>query len=166
MSLGSPRGDHLVTLIEPVVAASGYDLEGVTVSPAGRRSLVRVVVDGDDGVPLDDVAQVSRAISAVLDEQDGIMGRSPYVLEVTSPGVDRPLSEPRHWRRSVGRLVEVELAEGKPVRGRVRSADEIGVDLDPESDRDSRAAQLRIEYAAVRKARVQVEFNHPEGGRR
>ena len=85
-------------LLEPVVESAGYDLEDVTVTPAGKRSLLRVVVDADDGVSLDDVATVSRTVSAALDTSD-VMGSGPYVLEVTSPGVDRPLTEPRHWRR-------------------------------------------------------------------
>ncbi len=157
MSPGSPRREHLATLIEPVVARSGYELEEVKVSPAGRRSLVRVVVDGDDGVDLDDVADVSRAISSVLDEHDGIMGQAPYVLEVTSPGVDRPLVSPRHWRRAVGRLVRLPR-EGGDTEGRVVSVDDAGVVLDQGGDRHS------YRYDEVRDARVQVEFNRPEGG--
>src|SRR3954471_22234941 len=110
-SRGTPRTDpaasRLAGWIEPVVGAAGYDLEELVVTPAGRRSVVRVVVDRDAGVTLDDIAEVSRAVSAALDENDGELGRAPYVLEVTSPGVDRPLTEPRHWRRNTGRLVTV-----------------------------------------------------------
>ena len=102
-----PAVARLTGWIEPVVGAAGYDLEELVVTPAGRRSVVRVVVDRDSGVTLDDIAEVSRAVSAVLDENDGDLGRAPYVLEVTSPGVDRPLTEPRHWRRNTGRLVTV-----------------------------------------------------------
>jgi ribosome maturation factor RimP len=134
----------------------------VAVSQAGRRSVVKVVVDSDEGIALDDVADVSRAISAVLDEHDGAMGRAPYVLEVTSPGVDRPLTEPRHWRRSTGRLVKVTLSESsgaQDLAGRIVESDDAGVDLDVDGQR------RRIDYCDVRKARVQVEFNRPEGGR-
>jgi ribosome maturation factor RimP len=164
-SQSSAQREHLTALIEPVVAARGYDLEAVSVSLAGRRSVVKVVVDSDDGVALDDVADVSRAISAVLDEHDGSMGRSPYVLEVTSPGVDRPLTEPRHWRRSTGRLVKITLSADSTasgagdLAGRIVDTDDAGVDLDVDGQR------RRIDYADVRKARVQVEFNRPEGGR-
>ena len=157
MSPGSPRREHLATLIEPVVKASGYELEEVKVSPAGRRSLVRVVVDGDEGVGLDDVADVSRAISSVLDDNDCFMGQAPYVLEVTSPGVDRPLTTPRHWRRAVGRLVQIPL-DGADTVGRVVSADDAGVTLEQDGDRRA------YPYDQVRDARVQVEFNRPEGG--
>ena len=104
-----PTTSRLAGWIEPVVGAAGYDLEELVVTPAGRRSIVRVVVDRDAGVTLDDIAEVSRAVSDVLDANDDGMGRAPYVLEVTSPGVDRPLTEPRHWRRNAGRLVTVAI---------------------------------------------------------
>src|SRR5689334_23808526 len=102
-----PATTRLAGWIEPVIGAAGYDLEELVVTPAGRRSIVRVVVDRDAGVTLDDIAEVSKAVSEVLDSNDDGMGRTPYVLEVTSPGVDRPLTEARHWRRNVGRLVTV-----------------------------------------------------------
>ena len=103
--------ERLLALLEPLVGAAGYDLEDVSVSAAGRRSVVRVFVDADGGVDLDAVATVSRVVSDALDERDsdfggaGLLGGA-YVLEVSSPGVDRPLTEPRHWRRAAGRLVE------------------------------------------------------------
>src|ERR671913_2642971 len=123
MASGAAQRDRLATVLEPAVREVGYDLEEVVVSPAGRRRMVRVVVDADGGVSLDDVAEVARAVSGVLDEHDDLLGSSPYVLEVTSPGVDRPLTQPRHWRRAVGRLVEVPVA-GRPVRARVVGADD------------------------------------------
>jgi len=97
-----PATARLTGWITPVVDGAGYDLEELVVTPAGRRSVVRVVVDRDQGVTLDDIAEVSRAVSEVLDANDDGMGR-PYVLEVTSPGVDRPLTERRHWQRNIGR---------------------------------------------------------------
>src|SRR4051794_40846112 len=135
-SRGTPRTDaataRLTGWIEPVVVSAGYDLEELVVTPAGRRSVVRVVVDRDEGVSLDDIAEVSRAVSAMLDENDGELGRAPYVLEVTSPGVDRPLSEPRHWRRNVGRLVTVSVGadrEREQVTARIAAVDGDGVIL-------------------------------------
>src|SRR5215469_10062230 len=98
----------LARLLEPVIVASGLDLEDVRVSQAGRRRLLRLVVDADGGVGLDQIAEVSREVSARLDAS-GVMGEVPYTLEVSSPGVDRPLTEPRHWRRAQGRLVSVPL---------------------------------------------------------
>jgi ribosome maturation factor RimP len=118
-----------------VAAAAGMDLESVRVTVAGRRRLLRVVVDRDRGVSLDDAALVSREISSALDATD-VMGEVPYTLEVSSPGVDRPLTEPRHWRRAAGRLVQVKVADGGDgdvvgvLRGRVIAADADGVTLD------------------------------------
>ena len=156
MASGAAQRDRLASLVEPAVAAAGYDLEEVAVSPAGRRRVVRVVVDADGGVSLDDVAEVSRAVSAVLDEHDDLLGSAPYVLEVTSPGVDRPLSEPRHWRRAVGRLVRVPV-DGRTVEARVTGADAAGVEL------DTGARRSRHGYAELGPGRVQVEFARPEG---
>ncbi len=122
---------RLLTLLNPVVEAAGYDLEDVTVSQAGRRSLVRVIVDRDGGIDLDAVADVSRAVSDVLDDDEtgGADLADAYVLEVSSPGVDRPLTAPRHWRRAVGRLVR-STVDGATVTGRVVAADDVGVRLE------------------------------------
>ena len=120
-------------------------------TPAGRRSVVRVVVDRDEGVTLDDIAEVSRAVSEVLDRNDDGMGRTPYVLEVTSPGVDRPLTEARHWRRNVGRLVTVAVGPAgrtQEVTGRVTAVDDAGRD-----PRRRGAGQARCEEAAADAAR-------------
>jgi ribosome maturation factor RimP len=143
---------RLAAVLGPAVGDLGVDLEGIEISPAGRRRVLRVVVDRDGGVDLDAVADVSRAVSAALDADD-VMGAEPYVLEVTSPGVDRPLTNPRHWRRATGRTVRAELRGGGPVIGRVLSADADGVDLDTGDPQPT-----RLPYAAVARARVQVEF--------
>ncbi|KAB2341751.1 ribosome maturation factor RimP [Actinomadura rudentiformis] len=130
---GRPSRDQavsaLIALLEPAVAEAGFDLEEVDVRPAGRRRLVKIVVDADGGVSLDDVATLSQTASDLLDGSN-VMGTSPYVLEVTSPGVDRPLTEPRHWRRAVGRLVVAPLTAGGQIEGRVVEADETAVVLD------------------------------------
>ena len=144
--------DDLLRLLGPVVADRGLDLEDVQVTPAGRRRLLRVVVDRDGGVPLDSVATVSTAVSAALDESDA-MGGTPYVLEVTSPGVDRPLTEPRHWRRARSRLVSVPLAEGGSLTARVLDADDDGLLLDVDG------VERRFAWTDVGSGRVQVEFN-------
>jgi ribosome maturation factor RimP len=173
-SRGTPRTDpaasRLAGWIEPVVGAAGYDLEELVVTPAGRRSVVRVVVDRDAGVTLDDIAEVSRAVSAALDENDGTLGRAPYVLEVTSPGVDRPLTETRHWRRNVGRLVAVPVGPAgatEPVTGRVTAVDDTGVTLAVEG-RGKPGAKKRpptprhVPWAELGTGRVQVEFGRAE----
>ena len=150
---------RLVALLEPVVRDAGADLEDLSVSPAGRRSVVRVVVDADDGISLDDVADVSRVVSEHLDALDeaepGLLGTS-YVLEVSSPGVDRPLTAPRHWRRNAGRLVTAVLREGGDVTGRVLRADEDAAVLDVDG------TERELPYAAVVRASVQVEFSRSD----
>ncbi|MFC4584558.1 ribosome maturation factor RimP [Sphaerisporangium corydalis] len=150
------RRDRLIKLLEPVAAAEGLDLEDVTVTPAGKRRLLRVIVDGDRGVSLDKVADVSQAVSKALDDSDA-MGGSPYVLEVTSPGVDRPLTEPRHWRRAKGRLVKADLNDGTSVEGRILDVDDSGVGLEAEG------AARRLGWAELAKGRVQVEFRRLDG---
>ncbi|MEW9547830.1 ribosome maturation factor RimP [Nonomuraea sp. NPDC050783] len=150
MGSASPR-DHLMKLLEPVVSAEGLDLEDITVTQAGRRRVLRVIVDRDGGVSLDDVADVSQAVSAALDDDDA-MGQTAYTLEVSSPGVDRPLTEPRHWRRAARRLVKAELRDGTVVEGRITAADDAGVDL------DVAGTARRFEYEDLARGRVQVEF--------
>ncbi|GAA1122768.1 ribosome maturation factor RimP [Nocardiopsis composta] len=148
------RQDRLAAVLEPVLAEAGLELEAVEVVPAGKRRLLRVVVDSESGVDLDVVGEVSQQVSTALDASDA-MGRAPYVLEVTSPGVDRPLRLPRHWRRSRGRLVAIRLAEGGDVTGRVLDADESGVSLSVGD------ATVEYGYADIERAKVQVEFRRP-----
>jgi ribosome maturation factor RimP len=142
--------------VEPVVTAAGYDLEDVTVTAAGRRSVVRVVVDRDGGVDLDAVAEVSRLVSDALDADD-VTGTAPYTLEVTSPGVDRPLTEPRHWRRNTGRLVRASLVDGGVVKGRIVTVDDATVVLDVDG------VQRQFRYDALQTGKVEVEFSRAGG---
>lgn len=141
----------LRSLAEPVVASLDCELEDVTLRQAGRRRQVRIVVDHDGGLSLDLVAEISRALSAQLDDSN-LLGETPYVLEVTSPGVDRPLTSPRHWQRAVGRLVAVDLRSGDSVEGRVRAADDQAASLTTDE------GEKRVPYQEVRRALVQVEF--------
>ena len=150
-----PDPDRLVRLLTPAAAAMGMDLEGVRITSAGRRRLLRVIVDADGGVSLADIALASRDFSAELDAADA-MGEAPYTLEVSSPGVDRPLREPRHWRRARGRLVTVPLA-GQPagaagIVGRITDAGEHGVTL------DIAGVSREFGYGELGAGRVQVEF--------
>jgi ribosome maturation factor RimP len=171
---GSPRApsrgaaadaDRIVGLLEPAVAAMGMDLEDVKITSAGRRRLLRIVVDADGGVSLDDIALVSRELSATLDRA-AAMGEASYTLEVSSPGVDRPLTEPKHWRRAVGRVVSAPLrpqpepAAGAPaasVTGRVAGADPSGVRIDVDG------ASREFGYSELGPGRIQIEFAPLDG---
>lgn len=146
--------DDMASLLRPVVEASGLVLEDVTVTPAGKRRVVRVVVDLPDdavgGVDLDAVADVSRAVSDALDATD-LLGGAPYVLEVGTPGVDRPLTERRHWSRARTRLVAVQVA-GAEVVGRVAEVGDDGVVLEVDG------APRTVGWDELGTGRVQVEF--------
>jgi ribosome maturation factor RimP len=147
---------RLTRVLEPVVRSAGLDLESVRIAAAGRRRLLRVVVDADGGPGLDDIAVLSRSLSAELDNS-GVMGETAYTLEVSSPGVDRPLTAERHWRRAKGRLVRVPLAPGAPgypdtVLGRVIMARPDGVVLEVGGQR------LEFGYQELGPGQVQVEF--------
>jgi ribosome maturation factor RimP len=136
------------------------DVEAVELTPAGKRRILRVAVDGDNGVTLDDVAAATRTVSEVLDSSE-VMGEQPYTLEVTSRGVDRPLTLPRHWRRNAGRLVKVTLTGGEVVTGRIGESTDSAVTLLTEGDvaEDAPGSHREIRYADVTKALVQIEFN-------
>jgi ribosome maturation factor RimP len=156
MTARTPQREQLMELLAPVISAEGYDLEDLSVTAAGRRSLIRVIVDGDEGIDLDAVADISRAVSDLLDQNDdagpGFSG--PYVLEVSSPGVDRPLTEARHWRRAAGRLVTTS-ADGRPLTGRVLDADDQTVTFEVAGQQDV------YPLASLAPGRVQLEFSRP-----
>ena len=153
-------GAQLREHLEPVVAALGYDLEEVVASRAGSRQVLRLVVDADGGITLDDVAEVSQAVSAALDE-GGLMGESAYDLEVTSPGVSRPLTEPRHWRRNLGRLVTAQ-AGGQELTGRIVEAGDEGIVLELPGKKPGMKGERRaFGYPELGRGKVQVEFNRP-----
>ena len=153
------RESQIVALLGPVLAQHGLDLDAVEVLPAGKRRLLRVVVDGDGpegtGPLLDDIAEATRAISVALDESPAV-GNAPYTLEVSSRGVSRPLELPRHWRRNVGRLVGVTTTAGETLTGRVSAAGEESVTLDVEG------STRELALSEVTKALVQVELNRPK----
>ncbi len=155
--------DRIAALLEPVLAPYALELEEVDVRPAGKRRVVKIVVDGDGpkgrGPLLDDIASATRAISEVLD-QGSVMGETPYTLEVSSRGVSRPLNLPRHWRRNRGRLVAVSLVApeggGEKLVGRITASDESEVTLDVDG------TERRLSYAEIAQALVQVELNPPK----
>ena len=152
-----PSRERVVELVSDLIHRQGYDLEDVTVTRAGSRSVVRIMVDGDRGLELDTVAEFSRQISECLDAATEF-GEAPYTLEVTSPGIDRPLSEPRHWRRARGRKVRVELAD-ETLLARVGALgdDVVTLVLPAKGGPVTR----EIPLADIGNAVVQVEFSPP-----
>jgi ribosome maturation factor RimP len=152
------RDNEIAGVVSPILAQHGLDLDAVEVLPAGKRRLVRIVVDGDGpdgtGPLLDDIAEATRAISAALDESP-VVGSSAYTLEVSSRGVSRPLELPRHWRRNRGRLVAVRTSAGESLTGRVGATTDEAVTLEVDG------ATRELAYAEVTKALVQVELNRP-----
>jgi ribosome maturation factor RimP len=159
--MSTTQSDRLRGLLEPLVSAAGLDLEGVELSRAGRYRVLRVVVDADDGVDLDTVAELTRAVSAGLDDTD-LMGDEQYQLEVTSPGAERPLTERRHYTRAVGRLARMRLHEGGELVARILSVDDAGLDVEVPGVKGRRATARRLDFTQIAKARVEVEFSHKD----
>jgi ribosome maturation factor RimP len=157
---GTTHGD-LAQQIQAEMAAiveAGIDVEDVTITKAGRRQLVRVVIDRDGGIDLDLVASVSHQVSEILDrrEYESVLGDA-YVLEVTSPGTDRPLTSEAHWRRASTRLVIADLVDGTSITGRIASVDAGVVVLQPD-----KGDALSVPLAELLRGTVQVEFNRSE----
>ena len=142
-------------LVAPLLALA-LDVEAVEITPAGKRRVLRVAVDKDGGVTLDDVADATREVSRVLDESD-VMGEMPYTLEVTSRGVDRPLTLERHWRRNASRLVKITLEDGTTWTGRILAAGATSASVEVDG------TEREVAYAEVAKALVQIEFNRRQG---
>ncbi|MBO0812154.1 MAG: ribosome maturation factor RimP [Microlunatus sp.] len=153
------NSDRIAAVVGPVLEQFALDLDAVEIKPAGRRSVVRVVVDGDGpdgtGPSLDDIAEATKAVSGALDDS-GATGAGPYTLEVTSRGVSRPLTLPRHWRRNADRLVAVSLADGEQLTGRIMDSDDDAVTLEVGGE------TRQLAYAQISKALVQVELNRPK----
>jgi ribosome maturation factor RimP len=152
MSATERHRDQLLTQIAPIVEQLGYELDDVAVTRVGRRSLVKITVDGDHGVDLDAIAELSRAINSALDVDDPF--DTPFVLEVSSPGVDRPLTDPKHWRRNVGRMVTCTV-DGAQLTARIMSADGAGVVLASDSPQP---AVHTVSFGNLGAGRIQVEF--------
>ena len=139
--------EEIAVAITPAIEAAGCYLEEVTLTPAGKRKIMTVIVDGDTNLSLDQVTAVSKEVSAIVEVLPAL-GDTPFTLEVTSPGVDRPLTKPRHWRKNHGRLINATLTSEKTVKGRIGDATEIEVEID----------SVKIAFAEIQKALVEIEF--------
>ena len=159
--MSTTQSERLRELLEPLVRSQGLDLEEIAVDSVGRKRVLRVVVDSDEGADLDTVADVSRALSARLDETDA-MGQAEYTLEVGTPGAERALTEHRHYRRAVDRLVKFALREDGELIARILTVDDDGLDLEVPGVKGRKATTRRLAFAEIDRARVQVEFNRKD----
>jgi ribosome maturation factor RimP len=144
--------NNLTELLSPAIKSAGFVLEEVKVTPAGKRRIVAVIIDGEERNPsLDEVTVVSRKVSDIL-ENYSQLGDLPFTLEVTTPGVDRPLTLPRHWRKNVGRLVKITPNEGDAFTSRITSATNELVALE----------SREIRFSDVKRAVIEIEFNRKD----
>lgn len=149
----------ITTLIEPAVTQAGYYLEEVQTTSAGNHRVVTCVIDGQIPLNLDQVTAVSRMISELLDTAS-FMDETPFTLEVTSPGVDRPLTKPRHWTKNLKRLVKVTLQDGSTTTGRLTEFNEVTATL--VENIKGRIKTHQVNFADIKRAVVEIEFNRKE----
>ena len=150
---------NLEELLAPSISRAGFILEEVKVTPVGKRRIIAVIVDCVDRNPnLDEVTTVSRIVSEAL-ENYSQLGDQPFTLEVTTPGVDRPLTQPRHWQKNVDRLVKITLIDGTITTGRIAKVSESGPTILGKSGEES------FTFSDIKRAQVEIEFNRKVGTR-
>jgi ribosome maturation factor RimP len=144
--------EQVAAVITPAIEALGFYVEDISITSAGRRSMLTVIVDGDTHLSLDQVTVATKAISEIV-ENLPTLGNNPFTLEVTSPGLDRPLTKPRHWRKNKDRLIKIVLNDGKEITGRIKDStdDEVIVDEQKVAFIDIKRATLEIEFKQVNK---------------
>jgi len=141
------KKEEISAAITPALSALGFYLEDVTITSAGRRSMLTVIVDGDTHLSLDQVTSATKAIGEIIESLQSL-GDTPFTLEVTSPGLDRPLTKPRHWRKNIDRLVKIVLLDGKEIKGRIKAANEVSATVD----------ESEIKFSHIKRANLEVEF--------
>jgi ribosome maturation factor RimP len=141
------KKEEISAVITPALSDLGFYLEDITITSAGRRSMITVIVDGDTHLSLDQVTVATKAISEIVENIQSL-GQAPFTLEVTSPGLDRPLTKPRHWRKNIDRLVKIVLLDGKEIKGRVKDATEISATIDEQV----------IKFSDIKRATLEIEF--------
>jgi ribosome maturation factor RimP len=151
--------DQIAQLVTPTVQAQGFFLEEVLLVSPGKHRIVTCIVDGQSSLNMDQVTAVSRAISELLDEA-AFMGEAPFTLEVTSPGVDRPLTKPRHFAKNVDRLLKVVRTDGAVVTGRISGNTETELTLSVTEKKEVK--EVVIALADIKRATVEIEFNRKE----
>jgi len=141
------KKEDISAAITPALSNLGFYLEDITITSAGRRSMITVIVDGDTHLSLDQVTVATKAIGEIVENIQSL-GESAFTLEVTSPGLDRPLTKPRHWRKNIDRLVKIILLDGKEIKGRVKDVSEITVTVDEQV----------IKFSEIKRATLEIEF--------
>jgi len=141
------KKEDISDAVTPALSALGFYLEDVTITSAGRRSMLTIIVDGDTHLSLDQVTSATKAIGEIVESIQSL-GETPFTLEVTSPGLDRPLTKPRHWRKNIYRLVKIVLLDGKEVKGRIKAANEVSATVD----------ESEIKFSDIKRASLEVEF--------
>jgi len=152
--------DQISEFISPALHKAGYFLEDINIVSPGQHRIVTVIVDGESALNLDQVTVASKLVSELLDEAS-FMGETPFTLEVTSPGIDRPLTLPRHFAKNADRLLKVTKTEGEVVTGRILSNTEVDVTLTVTEKKDVK--QVTITLADIKRAQVEIEFNRKDG---
>jgi ribosome maturation factor RimP len=151
--------DQVSELVTPAVSDLGFYLEDVHIATPGSHRIVTCIVDGDSSLNLDQVTSVSRVISELLDEA-AFMGETPFTLEVTSPGVDRPLTQPRHFAKNIDRLLKVIKLDGSEITGRILSNTDNDVTLTVVVKKET--TEQTISLAEIKRAVVEIEFNRKD----
>ncbi len=141
------KSEEISAVITPAINALGFYIEDITITSAGRRSLITVIVDGDTHLSLDQVTVVTKAISEIM-ETISAVGDNPFTLEVTSPGLDRPLTKARHWQKNINRLIKVVLLDGSEIKGRIKNVNEVSATVD----------EKNINYSDIKRATLEIEF--------
>jgi ribosome maturation factor RimP len=141
------KKEDISAAITPALEALGFYLEDVTITSAGRRSMLTVIVDGDTHLSLDQVTSATKAIGEIVESIQSL-GETPFTLEVTSPGLDRPLTKVRHWQKNINRLVKVVLQDGSEVKGRINEVNEANSVVD----------EIKVIYSDIKRATLEVEF--------
>ena len=141
------KKEDISDAVTPALSALGFYLEDVTITSAGRRSMLTIIVDGDTHLSLDQVTSATKAIGEIVESIQSL-GETPFTLEVTSPGLDRPLTKPRHWRKNIDRLVKIVLLDGKEIKGRIKAASELSTTVD----------ESEIKFSDIKRASLEVEF--------
>ena len=141
------KKEDISAAITPALEALGFYLEDVTITSAGRRSMLTVIVDGDTHLSLNQVTSATKAIGEIVESVQSL-GETPFTLEVTSPGLDRPLTKVRHWQKNINRLVKVVLLDGSEIKGRIIDVSEVSARVD----------EKNINYSDIKRATLEVEF--------